>query len=104
MNEKDMVNDYLAGLNASLTSYANYIAQSDNEQLHQTLIQIRNQDEMRQRNMYEYAKAKELLQASSTCESDDCTTIKKPIKCGITEKRKTSESIRSFSLYMSINT
>ncbi|KMN42781.1 MULTISPECIES: spore coat protein [Bacillus] len=58
MNEKDMVNDYLAGLNASLTSYANYIAQSDNEQLHQTLIQIRNQDEMRQRNMYEYAKQK----------------------------------------------
>ena len=51
MNEKDMVNDYLAGLNASLTSYANYIAQSDNEQLHQTLIQIRNQDEKRQRNM-----------------------------------------------------
>ena len=58
MNEKDMVNDYLAGLNASLTSYANYIAQSDNEQLHQTLIQIRNQDEARQRNMYEYAKQK----------------------------------------------
>ena len=55
MNEKDMVNDYLAGLNSSLTSYANYISQSDNEQLHQTLIQIRNQDESRQRNMYEYA-------------------------------------------------
>ena len=46
MNEKDMVNDYLAGLNSSLTSYANYISQSDNEQLHQTLIQIRNQDEI----------------------------------------------------------
>ena len=58
MNEKDMVNDYLAGLNSSLTSYANYISQSDNEQLHQTLIQIRNQDESRQRNMYEYAKQK----------------------------------------------
>ncbi len=81
MNEKDMVNDYLAGLNASLTSYANYIAQSDNEQLHQTLIQIRNQDEMRQRNMYEYAKQKELLQASGTCESDDCAAIKESIKC-----------------------
>ncbi|TKI51815.1 spore coat protein [Bacillus mycoides] len=58
MNEKDMVNDYLAGLNSSLTSYANYISQSDNEQLHQTLIQIRNQDESRQRNIYEYAKQK----------------------------------------------
>ena len=103
MNEKDMVNDYLAGLNASLTSYANYIAQSDNEQLHQTLIQIRNQDEARQRNMYEYAKQKSYYKPAKTCKSDDCTTIKKPIKCGITGK-KTSEFIRSFSLYMSINT
>ena len=58
MNEKDMVNDYLAGLNASLTGYANYIAQANNEQLHQTLIQIRNQDEVRQRNLYEYAMQK----------------------------------------------
>lgn len=94
MNEKDMVNDYLAGLNASLTSYANYIAQSDNEQLHQTLIQIRNQDEMRQRNMYEYAKQKSYYKPAKTCKSDDCTTIKEPIKCGITEK----ENERIYSL------
>ncbi|HEK9102667.1 spore coat protein [Bacillus pfraonensis] len=58
MNEKDMVNDYLAGLNASLASYAHYIAESNNEQLHQTLIHIRNQDEMRQRNVYKYALQK----------------------------------------------
>ncbi|MFJ8529454.1 spore coat protein [Bacillus sp. NPDC094106] len=58
MNEKDMVNDYLAELNASLTSYANYIAESNNEQLHQTLIHIRNQDELRQRNVYQYALQK----------------------------------------------
>ncbi|WP_439740693.1 spore coat protein [Bacillus pseudomycoides] len=58
MNEKDMVNDYLSELNASLTGYANYIAQSDNAQLHQTLIQIRNQDEMRQRSVYKYALQK----------------------------------------------
>ncbi|MBY0596151.1 spore coat protein [Bacillus bingmayongensis] len=58
MNEKDMVNDYLSELNASLTSYANYIAESNNEQLHQTLIHIRNQDEMRQRNVYKYALQK----------------------------------------------
>lgn len=53
-----MVNDYLAGLNASLTRYANYIAESNNEQLHQTLIHIRNQDELRQRNVYQYALQK----------------------------------------------
>ncbi|CAI8878067.1 MULTISPECIES: spore coat protein [Bacillus] len=65
MNEKDMVNDYLAELNASLTGYANYIAQSDNAQLHQTLIQIRNQDELRQRKVYEYAKQKNYYQPAA---------------------------------------
>lgn len=62
MNEKDMVNDYLAELNASLAGYAGYIAQTDNEQLYQALIQIRNQDEARQRNLYEYAKQKNYYQ------------------------------------------
>ncbi|MBO1623761.1 spore coat protein [Bacillus cereus] len=65
MNEKDMVNDYLAELNASLTGYANYIAQSDNAQLHQTLIHIRNQDELRQRKVYEYAKQKNYYQPAA---------------------------------------
>ena len=76
MNEKDMVNDYLAGLNASLTSYANYIAQSDNEQLHQTLIQIRNQDEMRQRNMYEYAKQKSYYKPAAPAKPKNVQQIK----------------------------
>lgn len=58
MNDKDMVNDYLAELNASLAGYAHYIAESNNEQLHQTLIYIRNQDELRQRNVYKYALQK----------------------------------------------
>ncbi|MDP7980975.1 spore coat protein [Bacillus multifaciens] len=65
MNEKDMVNDYLAELNASLTGYANYIAQTNNEQLYQTLIQIRNQDELRQRNLYEYAMQKGYYQPAA---------------------------------------
>lgn len=83
MNEKDMVNDYLAGLNASLTSYANYIAQSDNEQLHQTLIQIRNQDEMRQRNMYEYAKQKSYYKPAAPANPMIVQQLKRSIKCGI---------------------
>lgn len=58
MNEKDMVNDYLSGLKASLTGYANYISESNNEALRQTLIQIRNQDEERQRTMYQYVLQK----------------------------------------------
>ncbi|MGE7625499.1 spore coat protein [Viridibacillus sp. NPDC096237] len=56
--DKEMVNDYLAGLNASLTGYANKIAQTNNLELRQTLIQMRNQDESRQRTVYSYALQK----------------------------------------------
>jgi len=65
MNEKDMVNDYLSGLKASLTGYANYISESNNEDLRQTLIQIRNQDEARQRAMYQYALQKGYYQPAA---------------------------------------
>ncbi|RLL43671.1 spore coat protein [Oceanobacillus piezotolerans] len=55
LQEKDMVNDYLAGLKASLTGYANYISEANNPQLRQTLIQLRDQDENRQKTLYDYA-------------------------------------------------
>ncbi|WP_163100078.1 spore coat protein [Peribacillus alkalitolerans] len=58
LQDKDMVNDYLAGLNASLTGYAGYINESNNTELRQTLIQLRNQDEARQRSLYNYAVQK----------------------------------------------
>lgn len=56
--DKEKVNDYLAGLNASLTGYAHIIAQTNNVELRQTLIQMRNQDESRQRTIYSYALQK----------------------------------------------
>jgi spore coat protein CotF len=58
LQDKDMVNDYLAGLNASLGNYAGYINESNNSDLRQTLIQLRNQDEARQRTLYNYALQK----------------------------------------------
>lgn len=45
MQDKDMVNDVLSMVNASLTNYAKAIAESSNPQLRQSLQQIRNSDE-----------------------------------------------------------
>ena len=45
MQDKDMVNDVLSMVNASLTGYATAIAEANNPQLRQTLTQIRNADE-----------------------------------------------------------
>jgi len=48
MNDKDMVNDYLAMIKGSLATYANVIAETSNSQLRSTFQQLRNQDEQRQ--------------------------------------------------------
>ena len=55
LQDKDIVNDYLNGLNASLKSYAGYISEANNSQLRQTLVSLRNGDESRQRTVYSYA-------------------------------------------------
>ncbi|WP_243385868.1 spore coat protein [Bacillus kexueae] len=75
-NEKDMVNDYLSGLNSSLTDYASIIAQTDNEQLRQTLIQMRNADEARQRTMYQYALQKGYYQPAQPATPNEVHQIK----------------------------
>ncbi|WP_243291501.1 spore coat protein [Bacillus sp. FJAT-47783] len=74
--DKDMVNDYLSEINASLTGYANYIAQTDNEQLRQALIQIRNADEGRQRTVYQYAVQKGFYQPAGPANPNEIQQIK----------------------------
>lgn len=58
LQDKDIVNDYLNGLNASLKSYAGYISDANNAELRQALVQLRNADESRQRTVYNYALQK----------------------------------------------
>ncbi|NFQ58481.1 spore coat protein, partial [Clostridium botulinum] len=58
MQEKEMISDYLAGLNASLAGYGGIISQCENQQLRETIQQMRNQDEYRQYNLFTKAKEK----------------------------------------------
>lgn len=76
INEKDMVNDYLSSLNASLTGYAKIITETDNEQLRQTLIQIRNADEARQRQLYQYAVQKGYYQPAASATPNEIQQVK----------------------------
>ena len=48
LDDKTMVADTLAGVNGELTRYGGMIAQSENQELKQTLKQMRNQCEMSQ--------------------------------------------------------
>ncbi|WP_270179002.1 spore coat protein [Alkalihalobacillus sp. CinArs1] len=76
MNEKDMVNDYLSALNGSLINYGSVISQCDNEQLRQTLQQIRNTDEQRQYNLYHYAKQKGYYQPAAPAQMQEVQHVK----------------------------
>jgi len=56
MTEKEMVNDALNNINSSLASYASAISQTENLDLRNTLIQMRNQAETSQYDLYCIAK------------------------------------------------
>ena len=47
MQEKEMISDYLAGINASLAGYGGIISQCENQELRETIQNMRNQDELR---------------------------------------------------------
>ncbi|MDO6655438.1 spore coat protein [Anaerobacillus sp. 1_MG-2023] len=76
MNEKDMVNDYLSVLNSSLSNYGSVISQADNPQLRQALQQIRNTDEQRQYNLYQYAKQKGYYQPAAPAQTNEIQQVK----------------------------
>lgn len=61
MNEKTMVSDALTGINGELKMYAEYISQSEDPQLKQTLKQMRNKAETAQEQLYQIAREKILL-------------------------------------------
>jgi len=58
LQEKVMVADTLAGINGELTRYAGMIAQSENQELKQTLKQFRNACEQSQEELYKIAREK----------------------------------------------
>lgn len=58
LNDKTMVSDTLVGVNGELKSMAEYISQTENMQLKQTLKQFRNEQEMSQEKIYNLAREK----------------------------------------------
>ena len=58
MEEKAMVNDILASVKSSLTTYQTVISETENTNLRQTLQQIRNNDENFQYEIFKIAQTK----------------------------------------------
>lgn len=76
MQDKEMVNDILSMVNSSLTNYANCISQASNQQLRQTLQQIRNSDEQFQFQIYQMAENKGFYKPAATASSQEVQQVK----------------------------
>jgi len=76
MREKDMVNDVLSMVNSSLTGYASVISQTADQQLRQTIQQIRDNDEKFQYDLFKLAEQKGFYQPAQQADPKDIQQIK----------------------------
>ncbi len=82
MQEKEMISDYLAGLNASLAAYGGIISQCENQQLRETIQQMRNQDEYRQYNLFTKAKEKGYYIPAQPATPEEIAVVKQQLSQG----------------------
>lgn len=76
MQDKEMVNDIMSMVNSSLTCYAGYITETSNQQLRQTLQQIRNSDEQFQFQLFQVAEQKGFYKPASQATSQEIQQVK----------------------------
>lgn len=76
MQDKDMVNDILAGTKASINSYTSAIEETANQQLRNTLIQLRDEAEKMQYQIYQMAEQKNWYMPAPQASQADVTKIK----------------------------
>lgn len=76
MNEKTMVADALNGINSCLTKYGDMISQTENQQLRQTLQQMRNATETSQYELFTIAKSKSYYQPAQSASSSEIENVK----------------------------
>ncbi|MFU0828397.1 MAG: Spore coat protein [Lachnoclostridium sp.] len=76
MQEKVMVTDALNSINASLKSLSDMIAQTENQELRQTLQKFRNEGETCQYELYTIAKNKNYYQPAQKATQDQIMSVK----------------------------
>ena len=76
MNDKTMVSDALVSINKELKMYADYISQSENKELKQTLKQFRNECEMSQEKLYNLAREKSFYVPAAKATQEEVQHVK----------------------------
>lgn len=76
MEEKVMVSDALNSINGGLTRYEEMITQTENQQLRQTLQQMRNETETCQYELFTIAKNKSYYQPAQKANEQEIMNVK----------------------------
>ena len=75
LQEKAMVNDALAQVKSSLTTYANVISECSNPNLRQAIQQIRNNCETSQYELYQIAQQKGFYQPATMADDNEVNQV-----------------------------
>lgn len=76
MDEKTMVNDVLNNTKSTLSTYQNFISETENIQLRQTIQQIRNTDESFQYELFKIAQSKGYYVPAQKATVTEINTVK----------------------------
>lgn len=76
MQDKEMVNDVLSMTKSGLATYASIISETSNQQLRQTLQQIRNSDEQFQYQLYQMAEQKGFYKPAASANTQEIQEVK----------------------------
>ena len=80
MRDKEMVNDVLSMTKSGLAYYAHCISETANQQLRQTLQQIRNSDEQFQYQLYQMAEQKGFYAPAAQVDTQDIQQVKSQLR------------------------
>lgn len=76
LNEKTMVADTLTGINGELVRFGEMIAQTENQELKQTLKQFRNSCEQSQEELYKIAREKSYYVPAAKATQEEVDHVK----------------------------
>lgn len=79
MQDKEMVNDVLSSVKGSLTTYSTIISETANQQLRQTLQQIRNSDEQFQYQLFQMAEQKGFYTPAAQVSSSEIQQVRSQV-------------------------
>ena len=82
MDDKIMVNDALASVKSSLTTYATVISECANPDLRSTIQQIRNNCETSQYELFKLAQSKGFYKPAMMADAQDIQQVKTQVTNG----------------------